>query len=289
MERRDSGESMAIWTPDPALAAYHAGVTVICELAARIPEEAWAAATPCPEWRAADLAGHLRCVADDYHEYLDDAPASRLARLMATGAEAVSLARKLARQNAAELAALPDGSGPEHIRAFAASAREYAQRVRPLWHLPHHQYRGQVVTVGGMVGAACAEWHLHAWDLAQAIGKDYRPADPDILVAGWRAGLPQLPLDLPAAHAVAMRHPVAAGALARCAAGPDSAPPGGGSVILGAGGPGIAALDSGVLDSGVLGSAALGSAALDSAGPDGAAPYGSPAWTALLRASGRMS
>ncbi|MGE5133549.1 MAG: maleylpyruvate isomerase N-terminal domain-containing protein [Gemmatimonadota bacterium] len=252
MECRDSGESVAIWTPDPALAAYHAGVTVICELAARFPEEAWAAATPCPEWRVADLAGHLRCVADDYHEYLDDAPASRLARLMATGAEAGSLARKLARQNAAELAALPDGSGLEHVRAFSVSAREYAQRVQPLWHLPHHHYRDQVVTVGGMVGAACAEWHLHAWDLARAIGKDYRPADPGILVAGWQAGLPHLPLDLPAAHAVAMRRP-AAGVLARCAAGPDSGRAGGGSVILGAGGP-----DS------------------------------SPAWTALLRASGRL-
>jgi len=263
VEGRDSGESVAIWTADPALAAYHAGVTVICELAARFPEEAWAAATPCPEWRVADLAGHLRCVADDYHEYLDDAPASRLARLMATGAEAGSLARKLARQNAAELAALPDGSGLEHIRAFAASAREYAQRVQPLWHLPHHQYRDQVVTVGGMVGAACAEWHLHAWDLARAIGKDYRPADPDLLVAGWQAGLPHLPLDLPAAHAVALRHPAAAGAIARRAAGPDSGPAGRGSVILGAGGPGSAALD-------------------------GAAPDSSPAWTALLRASGRL-
>jgi len=65
------------------LAAYRDGVTVICELAAQFPDATWFAATPCGEWRAIDLAGHLRCVADDYHEYLDDAPASRLARLMA--------------------------------------------------------------------------------------------------------------------------------------------------------------------------------------------------------------
>jgi hypothetical protein len=44
-----------------------------------------------------------------------------------------------------------------------------------------------------MAGAACVEWHLHAWDLARALGKDYRPADPEIVLAGWRAGLPQLP------------------------------------------------------------------------------------------------
>jgi hypothetical protein len=249
---------MAIWAPDPALAAYHAGVTVICELAARFTDETWATATPCPEWRAADLAGHLRCVAENYHEYLDDAPASRMARLMATGAGADSLARKLARQNAAELAALPDGSGPEHIGAFAASARAYARRVMPLWQLPHHHYRGAVVTVGGMVGAACAEWHLHAWDLARALGNDYRPADPDTLVAGWRAGLPYLPLGLPAAPApAALRHPATAGALARCTPVPDGQGNRRGSVILGAGEPAATLEDS-------------------------------PGWAALLRASGRL-
>jgi len=79
------------------LAAYRDGVTVICELAAQFTDATWLAATPCTEWRAVDLAGHLRCVADDYHEYLDDAPASRLARLMATGVSADSLARKLER------------------------------------------------------------------------------------------------------------------------------------------------------------------------------------------------
>ena len=268
MERRDSGESVAIWAPDRALAVYHAGVTVICELAARFPEEMWGAATPCPEWRAADLAAHLRCVADDYHEYLDDAPGSRIARLMESGADAGSLGRKLARQNAAELAALPDSSGPEHIGAFAASARAYARRALPLWHLPHHQYRDNVVTVGGMVGAACAEWHLHAWDLARAMGKDYCPADPDLLLAGWRAGLPHLPLE-PAGAAVAEPAGCAAGlrqparvtqrALAGCAMAAEAPPRGRGSVITGA-----PRQEAGALED-------------------------SPGWLALLRASGRLA
>ncbi len=186
---------MTDWAPGPALAAYHSGVTVICELAAQFTEDAWAAPTTCPEWRAADLAGHLRCVADDYHEYLDDAPVSRLARLMARGPSPESLARKLARQNSAELAALPDATGPEHIAAFAASARAYAGRALGVWDLPHHRFGDTVVTVAGMVGAACAEWHLHAWDLAASLGKDYQPAGPELLAAGWQAGVPQLPLD----------------------------------------------------------------------------------------------
>jgi hypothetical protein len=170
-------------------------VTVICELAAQFTDEAWAAPTTCLEWRAADLAGHLRCVADDYHEYLDDAPVSRMARLMARGPSPESLARKLARQNAAELAALPDATGPEHIAAFTAAARAYADRALGVWDLPHHRFDDTVVTVGGMAGAACAEWHLHAWDLAAALGKDYQPASPELLAAGWRAGMPHLPLD----------------------------------------------------------------------------------------------
>jgi uncharacterized protein (TIGR03083 family) len=149
-------------------------VTVIVELAAQFDERTWAAQTPCADWRAGDLAGHLRCVADDYHEYLDDAPASRLAR-----------------QNAAELAALPDRPAAEHIAAFAQSARGYARRLALVWDMPHHRYRDVLVTVGGMAGAACAEWHLHAWDLAKAFGKEYRPAAPEIVLAGWCAGVPQ--------------------------------------------------------------------------------------------------
>jgi len=174
------------------LAAYRDGITVICELAAHFTEATWLAATPCAEWRAVDLAGHLRCVADDYHEYLDDAPASRLARLMSANAPADSLARKLARQNSAELAALPDASGAEHIMAFADSARSYGRRLTVTWDLPHHRYRGTDVTVGAMAGAACAEWHLHAWDLARSLGKDYRPADPELVLTVWRAGMSQL-------------------------------------------------------------------------------------------------
>ncbi len=203
-----------------------------------------------------DLAGHLRCVADDYHEYLDDAPASRLARLMATGVPADSLARKLARQNAAELATLPDVSGAEHIAAFAESARSYGRRLPPCWDLPHHRYRDTEVTVGAMAGAACAEWHLHAWDLARSLGKDYRPADPELVLVAWRAGTPQL-------------WPVLA-----------ADPPGGGC-----GGPG-----AGEFGSGLPGVAAFGEGQ-PASGPSGRGPSGAAVcddpWHVMLRASGR--
>jgi hypothetical protein len=76
-----------------------------------------------------------------------------------------------------------------------------------------------VVTVGGMAGAACAEWHLHAWDLARALGKDYFPADPDILAAGWQAGMPHLPLGVPVAVATCGAGPVGGGVVTEAQGG----------------------------------------------------------------------
>jgi hypothetical protein len=66
--------------------------------------------------------------------------------------------------------------------------------LRAGWDQPHHWYGDTMVAVGGMAGWVCAEWHLHAWDLARALGKDYRPARPEVLVAGWRAGVPFIPV-----------------------------------------------------------------------------------------------
>ena len=192
--------------PAPVLAVYTAGLEAICQFAAQFDEMTWGAQTPCPEWRAFELAGHLRCVADDFHEYLDAAPVSRYARLMGTGAHADTLGRKLARQNAAELASLADAPPADHIAAFVTAARAYAARLPAVWELPHHQYCETVVSVGGMAGAACAEWHLHAWDLARALGQDYRPADGAAILAGWRTGMPHKPAPVAGTGLWASRH-----------------------------------------------------------------------------------
>lgn len=176
---------------EDVLTIYGEGVRAITRLASSYTDEGWAAPTPCAEWRASDLAGHLRCVADDHNEYLDDAPASRLARLMATGAHHETMSRKLARQNAAELAALPDVHPSAHIAAFVQSARRYQARATSLLLLPHHSYRGRLITVAGMVAAAVVEWNVHAWDLARAVGLDHRPGNGEVIRACWLDGIPQ--------------------------------------------------------------------------------------------------
>lgn len=113
---------------------------------------------------------------------------------MATGVHESTIAKKLARQNAAELAVLPDVPPEQHIAAFARSAARYTARLAPLLSLPHHSYHDRVITVAGMGGMACVEWHVHAWDLARALGERYRPADPEAVLAGWQAGIPHVPV-----------------------------------------------------------------------------------------------
>jgi len=80
-------------------------------------------------------------------------------------------------ETVAALAALPAGSGPARIDEFRASALAYAVRLGEHWDAPFAYPRG-VVTAGLHAGVAAVEWHVHAWDLAQAAGGDHQPADP---------------------------------------------------------------------------------------------------------------
>ncbi len=188
------GEHLERTPPDRRhlLDACREGVVAICELAAHFSD--WSVPTPCPEWDALDLAGHLRCVAENFHEYLNDAPSSRLSGLFAQDAPAALLVRQLSRQNAAELAVLPPQTGREHIVAFAVSAEAYADRLPDAWDEPYLSYRGTRLTAGDYAGAVCIEWHLHAWDLARALDKDHSPSRPDVIEAAWRTGVPHLPM-----------------------------------------------------------------------------------------------
>ncbi|WP_344452254.1 maleylpyruvate isomerase N-terminal domain-containing protein [Actinocorallia aurantiaca] len=177
---------------DRVMESYRAGVAAIRWFAARCAD--WDALTPCPEWLAIDLAGHLRCVAENQLEFLQDAPDSRLAKLFAQDIATAVLIRQQSRQNAAELAVLPPESGRERIMSFTVSADAYLDLIPDSWNKTHLIYRGTKYTVGDHAGSASVEWHLHAWDLARAIGEDYRPADPEVLVGAWTWGVPHLPL-----------------------------------------------------------------------------------------------
>ncbi|WP_262402998.1 maleylpyruvate isomerase N-terminal domain-containing protein, partial [Actinomadura sp. CNU-125] len=170
------------------LESYRDGVRAIGELAGRA--EDWNVPTPCSDWQLIDLAGHLRCVGENFLEYLQDAPDSRLAKLFAREGATAVLIRQQARQNAAELAVLPPEPGPERIMAFGVSAGAYADLMPDMWDRTHLIYRGTKYTVGDHAGAACVEWHLHAWDMARALGTDYRPRRPRPAGVGVALGRP---------------------------------------------------------------------------------------------------
>lgn len=179
---------------DKTIALFLDGIAVISHLAGEFSGSDWTTPTPCGGWLAIDVAGHLRCTAENCHEYLDDGEDSRLARLMSRGPTTEELTQALTRQNSAALAALPPASGPQHIAVFAESARAYAARLRLHWLTTLYVYRGVRCTAGDHAGAMAVEWHLHAWDLAHVLRADYRPRDADMLVAAWRAGMPWAPI-----------------------------------------------------------------------------------------------
>ena len=143
--------------------------------------------TACP---AIDLAGHLLAVARSCHRLLDAA----LAGVAPLGGDRD---RPLVCRGAVPPASLDRlAAGADRIVAFDAVATRYGERLADadldvrigVW-----DGAGQLsVTRHSLLVAL--EWHLHAWDLAGALGWDYRPADPDVLADG----LPAQPGVLPA-------------------------------------------------------------------------------------------
>jgi len=159
------------------MASYGDGLRAVERAAAGITD--WDAATPCTEWRAVDLAGHLLAVIEYYHGLLDAATAGRYRTGLPVGDD-------LRAMNERDLAALPDNSGPERVTAFLAMAGAYARRLTEAsWEESLGEWEAMgTLTVGEHTGLVIGEWHLHAWDLARCGGQDHRPADPETVAPG---------------------------------------------------------------------------------------------------------
>jgi hypothetical protein len=166
--------------PTEVLAAYLEGVNGV-DRAAVVVED-WEMASPCGQWRAVDLAGHLLAIARYYHRLLDAA---------AAGSPLVDLprGRQLAAMNAEDLVRLTDGDGPERARRFVAAAREYASRLGRIdWTLTLGTWSGLGdLSIGEHTAVAVGEWHVHAWDIARSAGLDHRPNDPLTIARGQAA------------------------------------------------------------------------------------------------------
>ena len=160
------------------LAAYRAGAGAVQRLGSKFVD--WSLPTDCPPWNAVALAGHLLTVARRHHRLLAAALAGQPAADLPTGPELDAV-------NAADLTALGVSAGSDRILAFDAITTRYAERLAEADpERPMGSWRGiGTLTVGEHARLAAGEWHLHAWDLAGALGWDYRPREPQLLLAAW--------------------------------------------------------------------------------------------------------
>jgi hypothetical protein len=172
------------WPPrEKVLAAYADGLQAIERYAQSVAD--WSAATPCAQWRAVDLAGHLLAIARYYHALLDAAEVGHHRTGLPRGDDLVAM-------NARDLARLPQASGPDRIADFLVLASAYGRRVAEAdWDRVLGEWNGaRPLTLAQHTGLAIGEWHLHAWDLAQTVVQDHRPADA-VTVAAGRAARPE--------------------------------------------------------------------------------------------------
>jgi uncharacterized protein (TIGR03083 family) len=155
------------------LALYQEGAEAFVRLAGQAAAaDAWDRAA-CGSWSSADLARHELDVIGWYHGWLDRALAGDASP--AFGIDVID------DRTDAGVRALADVDPEDAVARFAAEAQRYADRLEPNWDLPFGYPRG-TVTAGLHAGIAAAEWHLHAWDLARALGTDHRPGDPGTLL-----------------------------------------------------------------------------------------------------------
>lgn len=159
------------------LASYEEGVRALEGLAGRVRR--WDLPTPCGDWRAVDLAGHALCVVRYYLRLLDAAEAGHPVTSLPRGDE-------LAAMNADDLAHLPEAYGADRTAKFGELAATHLRRLqRADWTIALGTWSGLgEMTVGEHSGVALGEWHVHAWDMARAIGEHHRPSDPLVVARG---------------------------------------------------------------------------------------------------------
>jgi uncharacterized protein (TIGR03083 family) len=166
-------------SPATVLRLYDEGVDAFAAAAGALGPGDWDRPA-CGSWTASDLARHVLAVARWYDGWLQRAERGDTAPPFG-GSE-------LAARNAAELEKLSGLDGPEAVERFVTTAYLYRDRLPGQWDLPYGYPRG-TVTAGLHAGTAACEWHLHTWDLAQAMGRGHRPSDPAALYAAAGACL----------------------------------------------------------------------------------------------------
>jgi uncharacterized protein (TIGR03083 family) len=172
------------------LASFDDGVAAIADASRHIRD--WSSPTPCPDWSATDLAGHLLSIVRYYHRLLDAAGEGNPINGLPRGPD-------LAAMNASDLEQLEESAGAERVSEFNDLANSYGTRLAELGDIGWDRTLGiwdvlGPLTVGQHTGVAIGEWHVHVWDMARSLGRDHRPNDAFVVAQGNRV-LRDIPAD----------------------------------------------------------------------------------------------
>ena len=150
---------------------FRSGVDAAASVTSKFDADDWNR-TACGTWTARETATHLLGVIEWYHDWLNRA---------LDGAQDRPFPETEVDQRAeADVRRSGNVSGAEAIDRFRSRADEYIERTTAHWDTLY-PYPFGIVTTGLHCGVAATEWHLHAWDLATAQGRDHTPHDPAAL------------------------------------------------------------------------------------------------------------
>ncbi|TDD69045.1 TIGR03086 family metal-binding protein [Actinomadura rubrisoli] len=154
------------------LSGYHRALDLFEGLLAGVPRDGWDAATPCPDWTARDIAGHLTGGQHTIRALAVGEPAPDVADPARFVTGDVLMAWRTARK--------------ECTAALTPDALERPVPMGALGELP----------LGSFLEGYILEPLVHAWDLAVATGQPSR-LDPDlvhhafataqVIAPAWRA------------------------------------------------------------------------------------------------------
>lgn len=150
---------------------FRSGVDAVVSVTAGFDPADWNQPT-CGTWTARQTATHLLGVIGWYDEWLN--------RSLNGEQDRPFPADEIDQRAEDDVRRSANVSGGEAIEQFRSRANEYVERTTDHWDIVY-PYPFGIVTTGLHCGVAATEWHLHAWDLATAQGRDHTPRDPAAL------------------------------------------------------------------------------------------------------------
>ncbi len=153
---------------------FRSGVDAVVSVTAGFDTTDWNRPA-CGAWTARQTATHLLGVIGWYDEWLN--------RSLNGDQDRPFPAAEIDQRGEDDVRRSANVSGAEAVERFRSRANEYVERTTDHWDIVY-PYPFGIVTTGLHCGVAATEWHLHAWDLATAQGRDHTPHDPVALFIG---------------------------------------------------------------------------------------------------------